>query len=74
LPWSALFAPKGVPQPIRDKLTDALDRALDDDNVRRRLVDIGGTIPAKAKRGQRPLAALMKSEIARWTSIIDANK
>ena len=70
-PWSALFAPKGTPQPILNKLTDALDRALDDDNVRRRLADIG-TIPAKAKRGQQPLAALVKSEIARWTPIIKA--
>jgi tripartite-type tricarboxylate transporter receptor subunit TctC len=71
-PWSALFAPKGVPQPILDKLTDALARALDDDNVRRRLVDIGGSIPGKAKRGQQPLAALVKSDIARWTPIIKA--
>jgi tripartite-type tricarboxylate transporter receptor subunit TctC len=72
LPWIALFAPKGTPPPIRDKLTDVLDRALDDENVSRRLVEIGGTIPAKAKRGQQPLAALVKSEIARWTPIIEA--
>jgi tripartite-type tricarboxylate transporter receptor subunit TctC len=56
LPWYALFAPKGTPQSILDKLTHALDRVLDDDNARRRLIDIGGTIPAKAKRGQQPLA------------------
>jgi tripartite-type tricarboxylate transporter receptor subunit TctC len=74
LPWFALFAPKGTPQPILDKLTDALGRALDDDNVCRRLADIGGTIPAKAKRGQQPLAALVKSEIARWRPIIEAAK
>jgi tripartite-type tricarboxylate transporter receptor subunit TctC len=71
-PWFALFAPKGVPQPILDKLTDALDRALDDDDVRRRLVDIGGNTPGKAKRGRQPPAALVKSEIARWTPIIKA--
>jgi tripartite-type tricarboxylate transporter receptor subunit TctC len=71
-PWLALFAPKGTPQPILNRLTDALDRALEDENVRRRLVEIGGTIPAKAKRGQQPLAALVKSEIARWRPIIEA--
>jgi Tripartite tricarboxylate transporter family receptor len=32
LPWLGLFAPKGVAQPILDKLTDALDQALDDVN------------------------------------------
>jgi hypothetical protein len=29
-------------------------------------------IPVKAKRGQQPLATLVKSEIARWTPIIKA--
>ena len=53
-----------------DRLTDALDKALDDHNVRKRLVDIGGDIPGKAKRGQQALAALVKSEVARWAPII----
>jgi hypothetical protein len=70
--WFALFAPNGVPQSILDKLTDALDQALDDGNVRRRLIDIGGNIPPKSKRGPQPLAALVKSKIARWTPIIKA--
>jgi tripartite-type tricarboxylate transporter receptor subunit TctC len=72
LPWFALFAPKDVPQPILDKLTDALDRTLDDDNVHKRLLDLGGNVPSKAKRGQQPLAALVKGDIARWTPIIKA--
>jgi tripartite-type tricarboxylate transporter receptor subunit TctC len=71
VPWLALFAPKGVPRPILDTLTDALDKALDDQNVRKRLLD-HGDIPGKAKRGQQPLAALVKSDIARWAPIIKA--
>ena len=35
-------------------------------------LDLGNKIPAKASRGQQPLAALVKSEIARWTPIIKA--
>jgi tripartite-type tricarboxylate transporter receptor subunit TctC len=70
--WNALFAPKRTPKPVLDKLTDALDKALDDTNVRKRLLDLGCDIPDKAKRGQQPLAALVKSEIARWTPIIKA--
>src|SRR5262249_60772093 len=50
LPWFALFTPKGVPRPILDRLSDALDKALDDDNVRKRLVDIGGGGPGEGKR------------------------
>jgi len=72
LVWIALFAPKETPRPILDKLTNALDQALDDQDVRKRLFDIGCDIPGKAKRGQQPLAALVKSEIARWTPIIKA--
>jgi len=72
LVWIALFAPKETPRPILDKLTDALDQALDDQDVRKRLFDIGCDVPDKAKRGQQPLAALVKSEIARWTPIIRA--
>jgi tripartite-type tricarboxylate transporter receptor subunit TctC len=70
--WFALFAPKGVPPSILDRLTTALDEALDDPTVRKRFLDIGGDIPVKAKRGQQPLAALVRSEIARWTPIIKA--
>jgi tripartite-type tricarboxylate transporter receptor subunit TctC len=71
-PWFALFAPKGTPQAVRNKLTDAIDKALDDPSVRKRMLDIGGEIPPKVARGQGPLAALVKSEIARWTPIIKA--
>jgi tripartite-type tricarboxylate transporter receptor subunit TctC len=72
LPWFALFAPKGTPRPILDKLSDALDKALDDQDVRKRFSDVGGEVPDKAKRGQQALAALVKDEIARWAPIIQA--
>ena len=70
--WNALFAPKGTPKAALDMLTDALDKALDDENVRNRLLDLGCDIPAKSKRGPQSLAALVISEIARWTPIIKA--
>jgi tripartite-type tricarboxylate transporter receptor subunit TctC len=70
--WNALFAPKTTPKPILDKLTDALDKALDDANTRKRLLELGSDIPEKASRGPQPLAALVKSEIAKWTPIIKA--
>jgi tripartite-type tricarboxylate transporter receptor subunit TctC len=70
--WNALFAPKDTPQPVLDKLTDALDKALDDEQTRKRLLELGSVLPDKAGRGQQALAALVKSEIARWTPIIKA--
>jgi tripartite-type tricarboxylate transporter receptor subunit TctC len=70
--WHGLFAPKDTPQPVLDKLTDALDRALDDEAVRGRLLARGADIPSKERRGQRALADLVKSEIARWAQVIKA--
>jgi tripartite-type tricarboxylate transporter receptor subunit TctC len=70
--WSALFAPKATPGPILEKLEGALDKALDDAGTRKRLLDLGSEIPDKPNRGPQPLAALVKSEIARWTPIIRA--
>jgi tripartite-type tricarboxylate transporter receptor subunit TctC len=72
LAWLALFAPKATPKPILDELTNALDKALDDHNVRKRFFDIILEIPDKASRVQQPLATLVKRDIARWTQILKA--
>ena len=71
-PGTRCSRPRARRKPILDKLTDALDKALDDQNTRKRLLELGSDIPDKAQRGQAALAALVKSEIARWTPIIKA--
>src|SRR5205085_3352243 len=60
--WNALFAPKGTPKAAVDKLHDALAKALDDETVRKRLLDLGSDIPDKAGRTQQALADLVKRE------------
>ena len=35
--WFALFAPKGTPKPVLDRLSEALDKALDDDVTGKRM-------------------------------------
>src|SRR5262245_35498536 len=70
--WWALFAPKGTPQSVLDKLSAVLDEALDDDTVRKRFAELGSDGLLRAKRGQQSLAAFVKSEIARWAPIIKA--
>jgi tripartite-type tricarboxylate transporter receptor subunit TctC len=70
--WNALFAPKGTPKPIIDKLSAALDKALDDENTRKRLLELGSVLPEKSGRGPQALAALVKSEIERWSKVIKA--
>ena len=70
--WNALIAPKGTPKPILDKLSAALDKALDDEATRKRLLDLGSDIPGKDRRGPQALGTLVKSEIARWTPVLKA--
>jgi tripartite-type tricarboxylate transporter receptor subunit TctC len=70
--WNAVFAPKGTPQDVVAKLQDALDKALDDENTRKRLLDLGGVIPEKSGRGGAPLQKLVESEVARWTPVLKA--
>jgi tripartite-type tricarboxylate transporter receptor subunit TctC len=71
-PFYAVFAPKGTPKPIIDKLADALDKGLDEDAVRKRLESLGATVATKDRRGPKALAALVHSEIARLTPILKA--
>ena len=66
--WNGLFAPKGTPKPILDRLVDALDKARDDDATRKRLLVLGCDIPDKGRRGPEPFLA----QIARWTPVIQA--
>jgi tripartite-type tricarboxylate transporter receptor subunit TctC len=67
-----LFAPKGTPKPIVDKLAAALDKGLDDQTARKRLTDLGATVAEKNRRGPGPLALLVKTEIDRLTPILKA--
>jgi len=68
--WNAIFAPKGTPPEIVTKLNDALVKALDDENTRKRLLDLGGVIPSKAERTPDALQKLVESEVTRWTPVL----
>ena len=71
--WNALFAPKDTPKPIIDKLNAALGRALDGPKTRARLLELGSDLPEGGGRTSQALAELVKSEVARWTPIIQAS-
>lgn len=70
--WNAIFAPKATPKEITAKLVDALDKALDDETTRKRILDLGGVIPDKKGRGPESLQKLVESEVARWTPVLKA--
>jgi tripartite-type tricarboxylate transporter receptor subunit TctC len=68
--WNAIFAPKGTPAPVVARLNAAAAKALDDEGVRKRLLDLGSVLPAPADRTPEALATLVKDEIAKWTPVL----
>jgi tripartite-type tricarboxylate transporter receptor subunit TctC len=70
--WAGIFAPKGVSKEIVDRLAGALDQALDDPGVQKRLADLGGTVPSKDERTPARFDGFVKAEIARWSPILKA--
>jgi len=69
--WNAILAPAGTPQPIVERLSEAINKALDDPAVFKRLQEAGidptpGSTPKQA-------AAFVKAELAKWAPIIKAS-
>ena len=68
--WYAMYAPKGTPKPIVDKLSAALQKALQDPEVQERLAQSGAqTVPPERARPD-VLREHLKVEIDRWVPII----
>jgi tripartite-type tricarboxylate transporter receptor subunit TctC len=68
--WAGIFAPHGTPKDVVDRLAAALDKALDDPAVQKRLGDLGGSVPTKDERKPAKFEAFVKAEIARWSPIL----
>ena len=69
--WHGLYAPKGTPKPIVDALSGALQVALKDPVVKQRFADLGTEPVAEAKARPEALRTHLKSEIDRWTAVIN---
>ena len=61
---------EGHARPVVAKLNEAIGKALNDEAVRKRLLELGSVIPAPAERTPEALAALVKSEVAKWTPVL----
>ena len=68
--WHGLYAPKSTPKTVIDKLTNALQDALKDSNVKQRFGELG-TEPVSLDRATpQALQKHLKAEIDKWTPII----
>jgi tripartite-type tricarboxylate transporter receptor subunit TctC len=72
--WAGIFAPKGTPKPVVDKLAAALAKALDDPAVQKRMSDLGGSIPSKDERTPARFEKFVMAQIAHWSPILQAAK
>jgi tripartite-type tricarboxylate transporter receptor subunit TctC len=70
--WHGIWAPKGTPKPIVDRLNAAFSQTLTDAAVQKRFQDIGQEIYPASQQNPAALAAKQKAEIERWWPVIKA--
>jgi tripartite-type tricarboxylate transporter receptor subunit TctC len=70
--WHGLYAPKGTPKAIVERLAASLQKALQDETVKSRFASLG-TAPVPLDQAQpAALEAKLKGEIDRWRPVIQA--
>lgn len=65
--WQAVYAPKGTPKAIVDRLSAEISTALKQPDVRDKLVGLGMEVVGGSPAD---LAALMAKEIPRWAALV----
>jgi tripartite-type tricarboxylate transporter receptor subunit TctC len=68
--WHALYAPKGTPTPIIEKLSKTLQVALKDPNLQKRFGELGSEAASQKRATPEALRTQLKSEIEKWRPII----
>jgi tripartite-type tricarboxylate transporter receptor subunit TctC len=69
--WNAILAPAKTPAPVVALLSDAINKALADPVILKRLQD-GGVDPTPGGTPEK-LAEFIRSELAKWAPIIHAS-
>lgn len=65
--WYALFAPAKTPKPVVDKLNKALNEALADSQIAKKIEDHGADVSSSTPE---ELGKLVKDELARWKGVV----
>ena len=68
--WFGLFAPKGTPKDIINRLNASVVDALADAATRSRLVDLGVDIIPDDQQSPEALRALQEATIKKWSPLI----
>ncbi len=68
--WHGLYAPKGTPKPVIDKLSSALQQSVKDETVRKRFADLGADTMPPERATPEALRKHLKAEIDKWGPLI----
>ncbi len=70
--WHGLYAPKGTPKPVLDKISAAMKQALKDADFHKRQEALGSVIITDARTNGPEHKKFVEAEIAKWGPIIKA--
>ena len=68
--WHGMYAPKGTPAPVLDKINAALRTAMRDPAVKQRLADLSSDIVPEDKMTPAALKSHLEAEINKWSPVI----
>lgn len=68
--WHGMYAPKGTPAPVLEKINAALRAAMQDPAIKQRLTDLSSDIPPMEKISPAGLKNHLEAEIAKWAPVI----
>ena len=71
--WHGVYAPKGTPKAVIDRLNVALRAALKDQDMVNRMKDLGADVVPESKQSPEGLQTWLKSEIDKWGPVIKAS-
>jgi len=70
--WHGMYAPKGTPQPVLDKLNAALKASLKDAEFQKRQEALGAVIVTDGRVNGAEHKKFVEAEIAKWGPVIKA--
>ena len=68
--WHGIYAAKGTPKAVTDKLNASLQAAMKDAGFKDAMDKLGAIIVPPAKQTPEGLKTFLTAEIAKWTPII----
>ncbi len=70
--WHGLYAPKGTPKPVLDKVNEAMRVALKDPEFQKRQEALGAVLITDARLGGAEHKKFVEAEINKWGPVIKA--